>query len=382
MTEVTFADGLERIDEGAFEACGSLLSVRIPDTVTRIGASAFKDCVAFGTKDVTVGRAVSEIGSFAFSGCRALRSLTLPDGIRSLPGGICNDCEALRTATFSTDVVRVEANAFANCRSLTFTNGGTLRCVSLESAREICARAFFGCELLTNVTFSPDLESIGASAFEGCESLACLVLPASLKVLSQRAFFRCLALTFTGGDGLAQIGESAFASCKALQRVSVPGTVWVISPHSFEDCVSLSQLRIGDGVVEVGDFAFRGCEALPSVVLPPSVRGIGQGAFAFCSALERAELPLVEHLRPLLFDACGALRELALGGARSWIDEREPRERGIPFIGARRLRRLELLATSLDTFDEAKLGPSLADDATVVCAALAGTSFAGHSLTG
>ena len=51
----------------AFDNCGDLTSVTIPNSVTSIGYSAFYGCS--GLTSVTIGNSVTSIGSDAFSGC-------------------------------------------------------------------------------------------------------------------------------------------------------------------------------------------------------------------------------------------------------------------------------------------------------------------------
>jgi len=68
-------------------------------------------------------------------------------------------------------------------------------------------RAFAG-SAITAIVFPAALESIGASAFDGCTALVEVTLP----------------------DGLLSIGDYAFRGCKALQYgiLHIPGTVQTI----------------------------------------------------------------------------------------------------------------------------------------------------------
>lgn len=54
-------------------------NVRLPDTVTSIGASAFLNCV--GLKEISVPGTVTAIGNYAFQNCTDLIALSLPEGI-------------------------------------------------------------------------------------------------------------------------------------------------------------------------------------------------------------------------------------------------------------------------------------------------------------
>jgi tetratricopeptide (TPR) repeat protein len=60
---------------GAFEGNKSLTEITIPDTVTEIGARAFKDC---GLKKITLGKLVQTIGESAFRNNQLLDAALLP----------------------------------------------------------------------------------------------------------------------------------------------------------------------------------------------------------------------------------------------------------------------------------------------------------------
>jgi hypothetical protein len=65
------------IGERAFDQCGSLTSITIPDSVTRIGSGAFFGCTSLTS--ITIGNGVTSIGKNAFEQCRSMTSITIPD---------------------------------------------------------------------------------------------------------------------------------------------------------------------------------------------------------------------------------------------------------------------------------------------------------------
>jgi len=75
------AQGRIEVSElGAFEGNKTLTEIFIPDTVTEIGARAFKDC---GLKSVTIGKGVTIIGESAFRN-NQLPVVTLPASIKTI----------------------------------------------------------------------------------------------------------------------------------------------------------------------------------------------------------------------------------------------------------------------------------------------------------
>ncbi len=63
----------------AFNGCGELVGVVIPNSLTNIGSSAFKDCS--GLANVSIPDGVTRIGGSAFSGCSGLTSVTIPTSV-------------------------------------------------------------------------------------------------------------------------------------------------------------------------------------------------------------------------------------------------------------------------------------------------------------
>ena len=75
-------EGVKIICERAFFCCGSLSSLVIPDSVTRIGNGAFNDC--YYLKKLEIPDGVTRIGEGAFEGYSSLGSLVIPDSVTSI----------------------------------------------------------------------------------------------------------------------------------------------------------------------------------------------------------------------------------------------------------------------------------------------------------
>ena len=62
----------------------------IPDSVTRIGESAFRGCSFLNS--VVIPDGVTSIGVGAFIGCKSLKSLEIPDSVTSIGFGAFSYC--------------------------------------------------------------------------------------------------------------------------------------------------------------------------------------------------------------------------------------------------------------------------------------------------
>ena len=112
LQSVTIPAGVTEIGESAFYWCKNLQSVTIPERVTEIGKSTFESCISL--QSVTIPAGVTKIGSYAFQDCRALQSVTIPEGITSIGKATFWDCERLQSVTIQANACKIGELAFQN----------------------------------------------------------------------------------------------------------------------------------------------------------------------------------------------------------------------------------------------------------------------------
>ena len=211
-------DGLEVIEEYAFEECRSLHEILFPPSVRAIGAGAFYNCSGLAT--VILNDGLEEIGERAFQYCKSLREMLFPPSVRAIKGF-----------------------------------------------------AFFNCSGLTTVILKNGLEEIGNRAFYNCWSLVRIDVPPSVRAIKDWAFNNCSGLaTAILNDGLEEIGERAFAGC-ALVRIDIPPSVRAIEEGAFSWCSGLTTAILNYGLEEIGKGAFSNT-SLVQIDIPPNVRTI------------------------------------------------------------------------------------------------------------
>ncbi len=111
-------------------------SYEIPDFITTIGASAFKNCSQL-TK-IEIPNSVTEIGWGAFEGCKALASVAVPDGVTRIEERAFRECVELKSVVIPASVVNIDVYAFNGCRKLARVYyGGTY-----ESWKEIAIQTW------------------------------------------------------------------------------------------------------------------------------------------------------------------------------------------------------------------------------------------------
>ena len=329
------------IGDHAFERCGNLTSVTIPNTITNIGNETFKYCR--GLSYVTIPNSVTNIGNGAFDECSGLTSIIIPDKVISIGEG-----------------------AFANCSRLTSVTVGS-------SVTSIGQSAFFMCSSLATIVIGKGVTSIGDGAFKGCTQLTTIIWNAkkcSKNYSSTKTPFyyydssntytsydlRDQITSFVFGDeveyipaylcygmknltsitipnNLTGIGSSAFSGCNGLNRVQIDNIAsWCsvtfgddysnpifVAKHLYFNNSEVKKMVIPSGVTRVGASVFRNCSSITSVEIPNSVTTIGESAFEGCSNLTSISVGKnVTHIGDRALRGCNKLTSVvwnAINGA-------------------------------------------------------------------
>ena len=88
----------------------------IPNSVTSIGYSAFRECTSLTS--ITISDSVTSIGAYAFHSCSGLTNIDIPSGVTSIGQDAFRYCSGLTSCTIGSGVTSIGNNAFSNCSSL------------------------------------------------------------------------------------------------------------------------------------------------------------------------------------------------------------------------------------------------------------------------
>ena len=94
---------------------GDSTSYVIPNSVTSIGDSAFRNCTSLTS--ITIPDSVKSIGDWAFSSCTSLTNITIPDSVTSIDNCAFYNCTSLTSITMPNSVTSIGDDAFGFCRS-------------------------------------------------------------------------------------------------------------------------------------------------------------------------------------------------------------------------------------------------------------------------
>ena len=210
LTTVRINTEITEISEGAFYCAYSLsnLVLDYPESLEKIGDSAFENCLSLGRftsinayVDLEWLSSVKEIGKNAF---------------KAYTGNTESEVEYIYPYSYS------ETKAYLLKYSYPFTN--LVKLPELTNVEKIGEYAFYYCAAIDGVKFGESLKQIDQFAFFYCISLPSLSFPDSLENIGYAAFYACSGvLDVTFGKNISEIGRYAFADCTGLSQVVFTG---------------------------------------------------------------------------------------------------------------------------------------------------------------
>ena len=276
ITTLDLPEGVTSIGRSAFSYCHNLVKVILPSTITTLGNSVFNSC---GSLTNVVSHIVSppEINTTVF-GNTGVTTLYVPVGTKSAYEAIsgwtvfANIFEGDLQEYTTPDGLTYEFNATEGFASVVVGNYSDLKSITIPgsvvingktySVKSVDANAFANCRSLESLVIDEGIESIGRRAFYSCRSLASVQLPSTLRTIGDQSFYDCDVFKVIDiPEGVTTIGSQTFQSCSNLQKVILPSTITSIGHWAFIDLYALTAVVSHMTVpvnVELGDFARNG----------------------------------------------------------------------------------------------------------------------------
>ncbi len=211
----------EITDEGVITAYnGKYTAIRVPDTIK-------------GITPLQIG-----VGCFMNSD---IVNIELPDTIYRIDYDAFNGSALERVVGLG--VTEVSSRTFKNCYSLYEEN--------MPNITKLHSEAFYGCNLLTELTFADKLEY----AYEECFSGTGLQKADFLNLSWENRSFENTPITYANLPKITHL-NGGFKDCKMLKEVNIPN-VTKIGEYAFANCISLPKEMDFTNITELDYNAFR-----------------------------------------------------------------------------------------------------------------------------
>ena len=295
--ELQYFTGLSTIPANAFRDCTLLNFVTLPNNLTSIGHSAFRDCSGL-IGGLTIPNSVITIEDEAFYNCSGFMGLlTIGESVQTIGNYAFYNCRNFTgSINIPNSVVTIGNYAFYGSTAYwgTLTLG--------ESVRTIGSYAFYGCNgLVGDIVIPNSVTSIGAYAFYDCHSFGgTLTIGNSVSTIGEYAFYNCYNLSgdLVISNSVTTIGGYAFYYCYGFAgTLTLGNSLNTIGYRAFYNCYNFQgDILISSAVTTIGNEAFAYCNGFTgSITIPRSVTYIGLGAFYDCSGISEVNYYVTSH---------------------------------------------------------------------------------------
>ena len=362
LTTVTLEEGITEIPDSFLSDCGEVEGIVLPDTIKKIGASAFYGCKLGPETDLPSG--LDTIGEGAFEGCSGLTSIEIPSGVTQIPDYCFRDCTGLTEIIISEGVTGIGNYAFHSCSTLP-------EIVIPDGVTHIGEHAFYGCSGVTELVISDSVSDIGTAAFSGCTGLTGVTLPISADYnlgnsgfQSDASFYNCANVeeihytkgngevmhyedngyygnslpciagsnlrTVTLEEGITEIPDNFLIDCSGINTVNLPFSINTISSQAFHQCTGLSDVYFNGSEMEAGGILIEDYNAALNsatwhyaqespneeltLKLPGQLKVVEEEAFTGMSAEVIIVPAAVETIKSGAFEGCADLKAIIFEG--------------------------------------------------------------------
>ncbi len=275
ITEIKLPSGLKKIGDEAFYGTEKLEKIVIPDTVTMIGQRAFAKS---GIKSLTLPNGKDEvtIGGEAFRDCVGLTELVITDAVASIEDNAFLDCTSVKELTLGKGLKAVGYKSFFGMKSLEklYYNSIGIESVSGSVMWGSDGLEYKSPERKCEIFLGDNIELVatGMFAYEQFSNVYAPSLELWFKIAD-------VPKTSVHGSRLQPVAtEKLYINGEVLTEIVVPESVTNVNGH-FEGCDSVKKIVIHDGVQYIGQGVFSGLSGVESVTVGSGVTLIEYFAF-------------------------------------------------------------------------------------------------------
>ena len=359
IKSVIIPEGIKTIGNGAFVYQNQLDYVTLPNSVERIGNSAFGRCPllkmrklvlpknlkylgysSFGedmyyTKDSIVTLVIQEnvdsIDAFAFSAMKNLQKIimltneppTTYDSSGRNYGPFYGTGSHILYSSWTTGYWKGLYGERCEYISNYFEEDGiiylptsispmTCDVIDCNYSSDISSTINIPEEVThSGVTFK--VNNIRSYAFNSNEYIKEIICNNNGRV-DASTFANCISLvSVLFGDNITSLGSSVLENCANLTKVVLGQSINYIPDKAFADCESLSDVAYKGGIREIGSQAFANCSSLVCFNLPDNIESIRYSCFLNCRKLDKITIPIsVSTIESSAFQGCASISEIVI----------------------------------------------------------------------
>lgn len=288
----------------AFFKNGSLVTVKLPESMTELGENIFDDCKAL--RGVKLPEGVAHIEGAAFQGCNILEKLNFPAKLTSVGDNAFRSCLSLELDNLPNSLLYVGREAFCDV---------PLKALKLDRKVEMGAGAFSNTPI-TEIEMTTPCDSIREGTFRDCPNLTKITIGEGLKYIGYSAFSNSpvkeanLPSTLRDISSYAFLGYSSY--CPFINDIQPENHIRYIGKVAYQ-CVDrdLEEYTIKDGTVTLADELFESSQG-NAFHIPASVEQIGNRAFAYTQIKALPEMLGLKRIGGEAFYGCKNLKKLTI----------------------------------------------------------------------
>lgn len=289
----------------AFFKNGSLVTVKLPESMTEVGEDIFADCKTL--RGVKLPEGVAHIEGAAFQGCNILEKLNFPAKLTSVGDNAFRSCLSLELDNLPNSLLYVGREAFCDV---------PLKALKLDRKVEMGAGAFSNTPI-TEIEMATPCDSILGETFSNCPNLTKITIGEGLKYIGYNAFSNSPIKEANLPSTLRDISSYAFRGssyCPFINDIQPENHIRYIGKVAYL-CVDKNQeeYTIKDGTVTLADNLFENWLGNATTFhIPASVEQIGNRAFAYTQIKALPEMLGLKRIGGEAFYGCKNLKKLTI----------------------------------------------------------------------
>lgn len=238
LTSINISQSVSSIATNAFDRCYNLASITVDINNSSYSSVDGVLCDRYGevliyypaAKEtiINIPNSIKRIEAGAFKDCIYSKKVIIPSGVATIPYG-----------TFGLSPLSELSSIDVDVNNLYYTSiDGVLY---NKDVSELIA-----CPILKEEIIIPDgLQIISPYAFYSCQHLKTVNMPNSIIMIGEKGFWACCNLsTVNFSNNIISIDANAFWECNSLTSVSLPETLIGIEDNAFTGCAKLKVVYI------------------------------------------------------------------------------------------------------------------------------------------